>query len=155
MIVAYACLVVCAGITACWITSYHSLIMFSVRLNDADRFQVNGERGQLAWSWHRREIGEVRYTLGWKAIPFEVLNRGSSMRSRRVWPPEPSLLGFALRNEPTAWRGIIPCWLPILITVALAAVLKPKPRWQMGTRDLLVITTLLAVGLTVVVLSKR
>jgi hypothetical protein len=157
MVAAYASLVVCAGLTVVWIFSYNSVIISSVPLSTAERFQVNSERRQLAWSWHRRFPGEVTGINYWRAIPFKDPPPFYFGNGRRTWPPQPSLLGFVVTtepNDPDWWRGVVPHWFPILIFGLLAAVFAPRTAWRFGIRHLLILTTLMAILLTVVILGN-
>lgn len=68
-----------------------------------------------------------------------------------IWPPEPSLIGFATRRDDRAFQVVTPHWFPILLIGAIGFVAKPRPKLKMSIRDLLIITTILAVFLAIVV----
>ena len=150
MTVAYVCLVLFIGFAATWVLSHYWLTQISARLNSEDRVGVNMERGQLNWSWHRRTPGEVTYALGWRAHPLERIDR-MMQRHRRRWPPIPSLFTFDKRIEPDRWHVVMPHWFPMLLIGIVGIVAKPRPKLKIGVRDLLVLTTIVAVAMTIVV----
>lgn len=154
IIVAYTCLVFVIVFVALWVASYFWMISVSCRLNSDERLAMNSERGQLNWSWHRRMPGEVTSLLHWHAMALEYVDgRRYGLHSRagrvRVWPPEPSLIGFACRRDGRAFQVVTPYWFPVLLIGAIGFIAKPRPKLKLGIRDLLIITTILAVLLTI------
>jgi len=61
-------------------------------------------------------------------------------------PPRPrTFLGFYMgRSQEGFLKLLIPHWFPVLSSGLLAVLLRPKPRWQFGLRDLFAITTIVA-----------
>jgi hypothetical protein len=156
MVVAYTCLVLVTAFVALWVASYFFLVSVSWRLNSDERVGMGGERGQLNWSWHYWTPGEVTYPIYWRVMPIEdhdrMMNR--MMPRKRIWPPEPSLIGFGTwRSDRESFYVVMPHWFPILLIGAIGIIAKPRPKLTLGIRDLLILTTLLAIVMTVVVTS--
>jgi hypothetical protein len=151
---AYTCLVLVMVFVALWVASYFFLILASCRLNAHERLGFNSERGQLNWSWHRWTPGEVTYPIYWRAIPIEHIDR-IMQRHRRVWPLEPSLIGFATRRDDRAFQVVTPHWFPVLLIGAVGFIAKPRPKLKLSIRDLLIITTILAIVLTIAASTQR
>jgi hypothetical protein len=163
ILVAYSCLVLVMVFIALWVASYFFLILASCRLNADERLGFNSERGQLNWSWHQWTPGEVTYPSYWRAISIEQINRSRQHRklpwSRgigRVWPPEPSLIGFGtFRSDRQDLYVVTPHWFPIVLIGAVGIIAKPRPKLKMSIRDLLIITTILAIVLTIAASTQR
>jgi hypothetical protein len=155
MTVAYTCLVLVMVFVALWAASYFFLILASYRLNADERLGINSERGQLNWSWHQWTPGEVTYPIYWRAIPLEQTDR-MMHRSRRIWPPEPSLIGFGtFRSDRQDLYVVTPHWFPIVLIGAVGIIAKPRPKLKLSIRDLLIITTILAIVLTIAASTQR
>jgi hypothetical protein len=148
MLVAYTCLVLVMVSVALWIASYFWLSIISYTSKSEERVAVSSERGQLQWTWSRWIPGVVTYPIYWKVMPIED-NKHFMKRHRRVWPPEPSLIGFATRRDGRAFPVVTPHWFPILLIGAIGFIAKPRPKLKLSIRDLLIITTILAVLLTI------
>jgi hypothetical protein len=148
MLVAYTCLVLVMAFVALWVASYFWLSIISYTSKSEERFAVSSERGQLQWTWSRWIPGVVAYPIYWRVMPIEDNERFMKLH-RGVWPPEPSLIGFATRRDDRTFQVVTPHWFPILLIGAIGFIAKPRPKLKLSIRDLLIITTILAVLLTI------
>ena len=136
---ALACLAVCVALIAFWWESYsyHGSIVGPFTKNS--KIAVASSWGTLELSWETvldRDPPPDEWM--WK---FERMDSDSlkSMRySRRSW------LGFALIIIQNRWDVVAPYWAYIVMTTAIAILLKPPPRHRVSIRDLLVVTFVVA-----------
>jgi hypothetical protein len=77
------------------------------------------------------------------------------MRAFQISPPAPTALGFATELNHGEWRGTVPHWFPLLVLACLGVVLKPRPRLKIGIRDLLILTTVVAIGIALLMAWMR
>lgn len=123
-----------------------------VRSNDvADTVSVRGRHvfvfgstvGTVVAIWQKDERAEVQFSWGY--APFsQIFGGGYDPRRQGV------LGGFTLLAEPTQYRLTIPFWFLTLTTLLLAYSLTLRHPWQFSIRNLLAVTTLLAVVLGLV-----
>jgi hypothetical protein len=162
MLVAYTCLVLVMAFVVLWVASYFWNIYLSCRLNSDERFSLNSERGQLHWSWHPWTLGDATDPINWDVAAIEHIDRfRQDMNARMnqdsslVWPPEPSLIGFdTYSSGHYLFAVVMPHWFPILLVAIVGIIAKPRPKLKLGIRDLLIVTTILAIAMTVIALSK-
>jgi hypothetical protein len=154
MIVAYTCLVLVIAFVSLWMASYFWRIGISCRLNSDERLAMGSERGQLNWNWHYWTPGEVTDPIRWSVMPIEDHDRIWQRHRGRIWPPEPSLIGFStFRSDRETLYVAMPHWFPILLIGVMGFIAKPRPKLKLGIRDLLILTTILAIVMTIVVTS--
>lgn len=154
MIVAYTCLVFVVAFVALWVASYFWLVSVSFRIDSDGQIGVNSERGQLNWFKLGQMNGDVVGPIYWQAISLEIADRWMQ-RQRRTWPPEPTLIGFDVRSDYRLLQVVTPHWFPILLIGIVGIFAKPRPQLKLGIRDLLIITTIVAVLLTIAVRANQ
>jgi hypothetical protein len=157
MIVAYTCCVLVMAFVTLWVASYFWVISASCRLNSEERVGVRSVRGQLNWSWSRWVPGVVTYPIYWRVEAIDDYDRMMNrlLPRKRLWPPEPSLIGFStFLSDQQNFYMVMPHWFPIFLIGALGFIAKPRPKLKLSIRDLMIITTILAIVMTVIVTSR-
>jgi hypothetical protein len=147
-VAACLCLEICLFFSILWAASYSTGI------------QINGK---LPWQrWFTMWSAEGGLYLGCSATledqpkPEWVLNQNpySTWEKLRRFTQQhrttSSFMGYSLWHHPDRFGMTCPHWLPVLMTGAIAVLLRPKPRLNFGTRDMLLLTSVVAMTLGVV-----
>jgi hypothetical protein len=147
-VVSIACLLACIGFAALWVRSHYERDDMYWR-GSGQYVALMSWNGQVAYAV--RIYPPVTYappTLRSTTRPAEL--RVSSHIDRFLWNAEErSILGFGMsRTTPDidASRLTVPHWFLVIVSGALAVLLKPKPRLQFSVRDLLVVMAMVAVA---------
>ena len=136
------CLVLCVLFVALWIESYNSYnSVYKRTLEGRPTFHIirilEASRGQIKLNYEDRF--NEHYPTKWGLDRDEAFNFGGRKRT----------IGFGWSMGATSkfrYRSILlPIWFPTIISGLIAYVAKPKPRWQFGSRELLTLTSAVAI----------
>jgi hypothetical protein len=131
------CVTACVLLVALWVRSYWRLDILEKRTGFV-AVQISSVIGRIA-------IGHLdpRTTIGKSYLSVEA---GDAADWRKG-----GVLGFAYYDDSFVTAFIAPHWLPALLSAALAVIPWISRSWRFSLRTLLIATTLVAVGLGVIV----
>jgi hypothetical protein len=131
-------LTACVLFVALWVRSYSRLHILEKRTG-FQAFQISSVKGRIA-------IGHLdprTYVIG---RPYLSVAAGDAADWRKG-----SVLGFDYYEDGSLTAVIAPHWLPALLSTAIAVIPWISRSWRFSLRTLLIATTLVALGLGVVV----
>ena len=97
------------------------------------------------------ESNEERLGVGLYKVP-SAGTAPASMRSNRIELPPRNRFGFGAMRTTDVISIVVPPWCVVVSFAAIAAA--PFIRWQFSPRTLLIATTLVAVGLGIIMVSS-
>jgi hypothetical protein len=133
------CLTVCALLVALWVRSYWRLHILEKRTGFA-AIQISSVIGRIAIAHLDRAQFATSY-LSYVAGDAADWRKGG-------------VLGFAYYDDGSITAFIAPHWLLALLFAALAVIPWISRSWRFSLRTLLIATTLVAVGLGIIVVSS-
>ena len=143
IVVSCVCLVLCVLFAALWVRSYYygDFVQKTFRVSPRTSYNLT-----IATSGK----GSISLHLGVQSGPnIKFVNWRFDSESTAEYTPEGHWLNFVwltLRYEYRNVRHILfPHWFAILIFGFTAYLVKPKPRWQFGMRELFVLSTIGAI----------
>ena len=151
------CLVLCVGFAGLWMHSYYVYgHLYGRYVLGLERLILANEAGQVMISWEPDLTqGEAPFRrkkeLTWSSTRPEENNKQIQNSIHDL-----GYFGFhAKKYIPDVWVVKAPHWFLVLVTGALAVLLKPKPRLKFSLLELLTLTTVGAVVLGGVVALAR
>ena len=144
------CLAMCVVFVAFWVHSYYSYGSMQGVLPAKRVFSVVSKPGQITlYGINTSGRGARPWQVAWQ-YRFMPADRYQEMMDKelgREWTHAHAFFGFSLLTRSGIWRVSVPHWFPVIVTGALAVLLKSKPRFRIGLRGLFAVVTLVAVVL--------
>jgi hypothetical protein len=131
-------LTACVLLVALWVRSYWRLHILE-RQTGSQAFQISSVKGRIAVA----DLDPRTYVIG-KSYLNVAAGDAADWRKEGV-------LGFAYYDDSFVTAFIAPHWLPAVFFAALAVIPWISSSWRFSLRTLLIATTLVAVGLGVLV----
>jgi hypothetical protein len=156
------CCIACVLLIALWVRSCWRFDQFIQRISAADYVGYSSGKGRFVFGRTNDPLIQAAFPQKWtrRGFPFSewdaALNGPMAFFPATVPGPDkieiirlPQFSTHPFLTKPgTVYTEVVmPYWLPIFSTVALAAI--PWLRWRFSLRTLLIATTLIAVGLGV------
>lgn len=151
IVLAYLCLVLFIGAAISWTRSYYAKSNAKGSLTLIQRFSIVSWHGQVQWRWYVDERGRPGLKWDWNTSCDQFANtpigRHPAMRHLPQQLEAPGLLNISGRFDRFEWSGNNPHWFFLIGFAILAYLLKPKPKLRFGIRDILILTTIVAIFL--------
>lgn len=155
IVVSCFCLVTCVLFTASWVRSYFradSVATYDMRFNQwrSNTFQI--ARGRLCFQQGTQDGEPSPREMQAIFSKGRLLVRHWLITNKPMWAgPKSTYIGFAYNSSTNrsgkrflSWS--LPHWFLVSAMAILAFVVKPKPRWQFGLRELFLIFTFGAIA---------
>lgn len=152
IVLAYVCLVLCIGVATSWTRSYYAKSNAKGSLTPIQRFSIVSWHGQLQWRWYVDERSRPGLKWDWNTSSESFANNPIARHPAISQLPQqhevPRLLNFSGRFDRLEWSGNSPHWFLLVGFAILAYLLKPIPKLRFGIRDILILTTIVAIVLS-------
>ena len=132
----WCCLALCSSNILLWIASHGSYTQVMLSTPDGRGVVLGNGYGRY---WFNA-IDGISQPSRWGVRSTSHFEGSHFKRYRKNLLSRYPSGGFYGRN-----KMVVPIWLPVLVSGVLVVVLRPSPRWRFNTRELLAVTTLLAV----------
>ena len=134
------CLLLCALLGVLWARSYRSSdTLLGLKRNTGLGVGFVSEKGQLIGVWNSPVSSLLPISeWTWRSVPTNTMRRHIESR-----------FGFSYVSNRRETGIAIPHWLPVTLLLALVAI--PWPKWQYSLRMLLLAMTLVAIVLGAVI----
>lgn len=156
IVVSCFCLVLCVLFSMLWVRSHYQYdyLGYMARL-PRNQMVLMAAEGSARFQRQRQVVGSTSEPLWfWSTKP---------PRTTPLPPPttgvvNPGLLGFRwyhrTSKDSLSIEAKLPIWFLVLTTGLIACVVRPKPRWQFGMRELFTLSTVgaITIGMLAVLL---
>jgi hypothetical protein len=141
------CLTACVLLALLWVRSYWRLDSTIGPLSKTTGFQVSSMEGRI---WLQYAAGLEAPVTSWEFFSRKESILGELEDDHPLNGPT-----FRVASNSGILEAVVPHWFLAIITAAIATVFWTSRKWRFSLRTLLIATTLVAVGLGMVVYLAR
>jgi len=140
------CFAISIVVVALWARSYSSMFLLKVAVSPVRLFAANSWEGRVTMNLRRsRTRVKDGFLVYGYSHPERLLAVHNVQRSLIVDPYSPFGVGRSARGR--VWEVIIPHWVMAATTLLMAVLLRPKPRFSYGLRELLITVSIVSLVL--------